>query len=561
MGRAPGPTITFEPAARPSRLSRAAQRSSYVFDFREKFLHELMLSTRVRFPSPKYRDDPLAFFREILGVEPWSRQIDIIDAVRTYPRVAVCSGHKVSKSHTAAGLALWYFCSYEDARVVMTSTTSRQVDQILWRELRMMRARAGRCVTCKRDDPDGLVIARPCAHSALIEGEQGDLARTGLKTPDFREIFGFTAREPEAVAGISGRHVLYVVDEASGVADEIFEAMEGNAAGGARSVYFSNGTRNEGAFFEAFYAKAEFYKTLRISSEETPNVIAGEVVIPGLATRDWIEEKKREWGEDSALYKVRVKGEHALAEEGRIFTIHMIGEAEARWSTTPDAGRLYIGVDPAGETAAGDETVFVARRGLKMIGMWSHRNKSEAAIVTLLAQLIDSIKLPRETPVVVVDVEGAVGATVLGALREHVRAERARTQVDPFELVTIKASGAPMRQPNTFGRLRDELCQNLYLWFRDGGAIIEDTKLAQELHTLEWFEDTKGKSKVTPKDDIRKALGGRSPDHYDALALSAWEPQSLRAEAEPKAPPPPAALEHAERVIDPYGAMDAWRNE
>src|SRR5204862_354817 len=145
-----------------------------------------------------------------------------------------------------------------------------------------------------------------CPHSVVIEEEPGELARTGLKSVDFREIVGFTAREAEAVAGISGRNLLYILDEASGIPDEIYEAIEGNRAGGARVVLLGNPTKTTGEFFDAFHAKARFYKTITVSSEQTPNVVTGRDEIPGLATRAWIEEKREEWRPDSALYKVRV---------------------------------------------------------------------------------------------------------------------------------------------------------------------------------------------------------------------------------------------------------------
>src|SRR5207344_1719281 len=103
--------------------ARPSSGDTFVDAFLEHFSFEFSMSTRIRFPSPAFQRDPVAFFRQILGVEPWQRQIDVIEAVRDFSRVAICSGHKVSKSHSAAGLALWYFCSYEDARVVMTSTT------------------------------------------------------------------------------------------------------------------------------------------------------------------------------------------------------------------------------------------------------------------------------------------------------------------------------------------------------------------------------------------------------------------------------------------------------
>lgn len=455
-------------------------------------------------------------------------------------------------SHTIAGVALWYYCSYDDARVVLTSTTSRQVDQILWRELRMMRARGGRCIACKEADPDGHRITRPCEHSSLIEGEQGELARTGLKSADFREIVGFTAREAEAVAGISGRNLLYLPDEASGIADAIFEAIEGNRAGGARIAMFSNPTRNTGEFFEAFASKSHLYKTITISSEETPNVVEGREVIRGLATREWIEEKKQEWGEASALYKVRVKGEHALHEEGKIFSLHAIEEAEQRWHETKESGRLYVGLDPAGPSGSGDETAMCPRRGSKVFEFRVQRGLSEEAHVTVLLQLLKDHRLPREVPVVVVDREGSIGSSVFGLLRAHLD-----TYKLDFELVAIRASDRAMRQPEIYDRQRDALTANLEAWFRDGGAIPEDVKLEKELHVMEWRAMQNGRLKVTAKEDIRKELG-RSPDRYDALALSCWEPLSLRADAIGTTTPAAAQPEYGRPAMDPYAGGAAF---
>jgi hypothetical protein len=550
-------TIGAEIADRKQQQQRrtANARLTMAAELKEQIALELTLSTRVRFPSPLYQARPVEFFRNVLGVEPWHKQIEVIEAVRDCPRVAVRSGHKVSKSHTAAGIALWFYCSFDDARVVMTSTTSRQVDQILWRELRMMRARGGRCTACKLADPEGFLITRPCEHSTPIEGEEGDLARTGLKSRDYREIVGFTAREAEAVAGISGRNLLYICDEASGIGDDIFEAIEGNRAGGARIVLFGNPTRNEGEFFEAFHGKGSHYKTITISSEETPNVVQGKRVIPGLAERDWIEEKKQEWGENSPMYRIRVKGLHALAEEGKIFSIHTITTAEQRWADTPEAGRLYIGIDPAGETGTGDETVFCVRRGLKQLLLRAALGLNEDQIYVLLLRMIKDMKLPRELPVVVIDREGSVGTKLFTLLRAKTESKE---HVAPFELVGVRASDRAIRQPFLYDRLRDELAANLEQWFRDGGAIVEDSKLERELHALEWQQAVNGRLKVTPKKEIRKAIG-RSPDRYDALALCAWEPLSLREAATERDETRDAYESPPANTMDPYAGIEVWR--
>lgn len=534
-------------------------------------VYKLEASTRIRFPSPVYQKDPVGFCRNILGVEPWSAQVRILESVRDHMRTAVRSGHKIGKSRSAAIVAWWWFCGWPDARAVMSSTTARQVDQILWREVRMVRARGGRCVGCRLEMEAAIKAGmpqveaqhrwpRPCAHSALIEEEPGELARTGVKSDDFREIVGFTAKESEAVAGISGENLLYIVDEASGIPQLIFDAIEGNRAGDARLVMFSNPTRNEGEFYEAFHAKSRFYNGITVSSEETPNVVSGEKLVPGLATRAWVEEKKDEWGEESPLYKIRVKGEHATHEEGKIFSVHAIEEAEKRWPETAEQGRLFVGLDPAGETGLGDETAMAPRRGLKLLALHVHLGLSTDGIVTHLVALLTTLKLPRETPVVVIDREGPIGVELYAKLRTYLEEKKNK---GAFELVAVRASDRAQRQPDLYHRQRDALTANLARWVRDGGAILEDTKLAKELHAMEWEQNANGLLKVTPKEKLKKLLG-RSPDRYDALALSCWEPLSLREDVDDDTKQKVAASggdSYAPPTMDPYAGADAWRSK
>jgi hypothetical protein len=535
----------------------AGEPKTFVADFGMTFIPRIHAAAGIQFPSPHYQQDPVAFCREILGFEPWARQIEMLEAVRDHKRVAIKSGHKVSKSRTAGSLALWFYCSFDHARVVLTSTTSRQVDAILWREVRMLRAEAGKCVDCKRREKEAkargerLVIPKPCPHSSLIDGELAETARSGLKSDDFREIVGFTAKQGEAVAGVSGVNVLYIPDEASGIPDKIFEAIEGNRAGNARVAMFSNPTQNAGTFYDAFNTKARFFKTLTISSEESPNVVAGYDVIPGLASKEWLDEKREEWGENSSLWKIRVKGDFAEHEQGKIFSVHTIAEAERRWNDTPSEGRLYIGLDPAGEKGTGDEICFFVRRGLKAIKSSIHRGLTEDGHLIQLLVLIGQHKQPRETPVVVVDSDGSVGSKVYLAIRNY-----SDEHPGEMEVVRVRGSDKSQRQPELYPSMRDALTASLAAWFDAGGAIPEDTKLEKELHSMEWKQRADGKQKVTPKDQLRKTLG-RSPDRYDALALATWEPLSLRMETSLHE----ALLAAKKLAADPYsrgGAMDPY---
>lgn len=351
-------------------------------------------------------------------------------------------------------------------------------------------------------------------------------AGTGLVAEDLREIRGYTVRDVEAITGVAGTHLLFIMDEASGVADAIYEGLEGNRAGWTeeegvmvRMILIGNPTRTVGEFYDAFEhpRKKLVYHPIAISSAETPNVVERRSIIPGLATHYWIEQMRAKYGEDSAFFKVRVLGEFPTGEDGKAFSIALITEAEERWSETEGVGVLQIGLDPAGESGTGDDTSMVARRGFKQVALRRRRALSDQGIGVELLGLIEELREhPRERAVVVMDSEGKIGWDTYTYLR-GLASRRDAT----FELHRVRASDKALREPMTFDRVRDELAHNLWRWLKDGGALLEDEQLETELHALEWEQGTAGRLKITPKKALRKVLG-RSPDSYDALALSVW---------------------------------------
>jgi hypothetical protein len=282
-------------------------------------------------------------------------------------------------------------------------------------------------------------------------------------------------------------------------------------------------------------------------------------VIPGLATREYIEEKRREWGETSAQFIVRVKGGFPVGEDGKIFSLHSIEEAQKRWDDTEAEGRLFIGVDPAGETGQGDESAFCPRRGKKAFPIRTMRGLSSDLHLLEILRIISDHGHERERPVVVIDREGSIGAELYGVLKAH------REAKNTFDLVGVRSSERAIRDAELYERLRDVLAANLERWMRDGGAIPDDSKLERELHVLEWTTQANGRSKVTPKDQIRKEIG-RSPDRYDALALAVWEPRWVRdnladqGSALKRSETRPDDYHQSEQTFDPYSAGDVWRN-
>lgn len=435
----------------------------------------------------RWRDDPVAFSVEALGVKPWDRQADILRALTRHRRIAVRSGHKVGKSTSAAIISLWWVLTRPRARVVLTSSGDNQIATILWPELRRLHQNAR--------IPVG-----------------GDLAvdpRTGLRFPDGRIVFGFSTDKPERAAGQSSDNILYLVDEASGIPEPIIEAMEGNLAGGGSIVLLGNPTQTSGTFYDAFNEKAEFWHGIHISSEDTPNVSAGSIVVPGLATREWVDEKKALWGEDSPLYSVRVRGEFPSQGSNVVIPLSYIEAAKAR--TCEGEGRLHLGVDVA--RFGDDSSVVVPRRGWQAAPCRAVHGLDGVQLAAYVLQIARELRRPGEKPLVKVDVIG-VGASAFDQLR----------QSSEVEVVGVDVSTSA--HDTTYALLRDQLWFMARDWLRDGGCIPDDPKLHGELVAPTYFFNSSGRIKVEPKDAMKKRLK-RSPDRADALALAVYEGSSF----------------------------------
>ena len=442
--------------------------------------------------------DPVFFATNVIGVEPWSKQEEILYAVRDYPRVAVRSGHKVSKSNSAAILALWWVLTMPDARVPITSASFQQVVKILWREITAMYRKANLNV------PLGGQLYRDPS--------------SGLVFPNGNEIFGFSTDQPERAAGISGENLLYIIDEASGVNEEVFEAMEGNMAAGAKMALFSNPTRMVGSFFDAFHSKSKYWKCIHISSRHSPNV-TGERVIKGLAGPEWIDEKADEWGEESPMFQVRVEGNFPGQGDNSVIGLGLATEAQMRYKDASTQGQLRIGVDPAryGE----DETVIQPVRGFKVLDPVVGMNLNGHQVATLVLETIEKLKRPTDDKIYVkIDIIG-LGASPADFLDIMERSKSLGVVVRPVNV--SHASDKPDLYPN----LRSQLCFDLRDWLESGGSLPKDEKLLQEIVSATYELDAKGRNMIMSKKNERKLLG-RSPDRRNALELAIYSASPKR---------------------------------
>lgn len=447
----------------------------------------------VKLPYEAFKDHPIEFAKEVLGVaQLWDRQEEILNAAAKYRKNACRSGHKIGKSHSAAILSAWWISTRARAKVIQTSSSFENVETILWPELRKLHRES------RRD----------------LGGHLLNTARGGWKFEDGRVAFGVSTDDPTKAAGKSGDQILYIADEASGIEDDIFEAIEGNLAGGASIFMFGNPTQQSGQFFRAFTEESNVWNCLHVSSEETPNVIAQRVVIPGLCTYEWVQERKRVWGEDSATYKIRVKGEFADKASNVVIGLAVVEAARKRWASTKAEGRLEIGVDVA--RFGDDDSVIYPRRGYKALEPDVIHGMDTVAVAGKAYERAMKERRGDERPRIKVDVIG-IGAGVADLLRTH----------DDIEVVDINVAESARQtdqddadNADRFHNLRSQLWFGMGEWLKEGGAIPpSDKELGGELTTPRYSFDARARRKVEPKEDIKKRLK-RSPDHAEALMLS-----------------------------------------
>lgn len=484
----------------------------------------------------RYFDDPLAFFDDVLGFHPWSKQEEIAEAFRDHESVTVVSANGVGKTKIAAALGLWFWRTREPGcRVILTSATSTHVNRALWNETRVLYYGA----------------KKP------LGGQIALIASTGLRDNQGRELFGITAETVDSFQGIRARTMAVIADESSGIADDIFGGMLANLSGGGKLLLIGNGMRATGYFAKTHRDPdvSSQYARFQISALESPNVIAGRTIVNGLCTRRWVDERAREWGKESPWYKIRVEGKFVSLAEGALFPPEMVEAAEKRWETTPAQGRLVIGIDPAGDSGKGDESVFCARRGLKALALVAHRGLNADQHVTEVLSVIAQHRGDSrdEVPLVVVDGDGSIGADVYHTMRAHQK----RHERD-YELVRFRGGERPTRKVNDVHKRRDQMWFGLHEWFRDGGAIPVDGKLEADLGAIQTDETIRGLAKIIDKDKLRSALG-RSPDRGDALALSTYVPTIYERDDGDAKPVDDDDDMPAARPVDPWsGGVDPY---
>lgn len=508
-----------------------------------------------------YRADPVLWIRKN-GEEVWSQQRRIMESVRDNRYTAVHSAHDLGKSFIASRIIAWWIDTHPPgtAFVVSTAPSAAQVSAIMWREVGKIHKAAGL--------PGR--INRAGYPQWFLDGE---LVGYGRKPADY---------EQSAFQGIHAEYVLVVIDEACGVSQHLYDAVDALATNENARVLAIGNPDDPASHFAHVCQPDSGWEVIHLDGLRSPNITEARVIGPDpanpkypllaalmeaenipysteqvpkamrpmLINEQWIEERIQRWANvgpnmiesmswpelvekvriscaGSNLFTAKVRGIFPTSASEGVIPLGWVQRAVERWHDLqskpgpPGAVAVVPGDFVLGVDVArtgDDETCFAHRYG-------SYITKVEHMRITDTMEVADRAAAYLHEPrsLAVVDVIG-IGAGVYDALRRYKNASQIVGTPIPFN-----AAGQTNR--------RDRLGQFRFLndraaaWWNlremldpsrgSNLALPDDEGLIEELVAPKWVHHVGGKIKVEAKEDIKRRIG-RSTDAADAVIASCW---------------------------------------
>lgn len=418
------------------------------------------------------------------------------------------AGESMVPTHNSAlaAIAVLWFATTRDAagvdwKVITTASAWRHLSVYLWPEIHKWARRI------KWD-----VLGRPAfnvhellsMHLKLMHGAASPVA----------------SNKAELIEGAHADSLLYLIDEGKIVPNDTWDAIEGAFSGGR-----SDGTGPE-AFALAVSTPGQptgrFYDIHRrapgLEDWHVRHVTLAEAIAAGRISQAWADQRRKQWGADSALFANRVEGEFHASEEDSVIPLGWVEAAIERWHAWVEAGRpdlpgkRFLGVDVA--RSGGDSTILADRRGMCVVSL-SPYDREDTMRTTARVQGA----LAGGGVVAVVDSIGVGGGVVdrLRELKEPVLAytgsakTNARTRDGTYGFTNVRSAA--------YYRMRELLDPA----FGSEVMLPPDDLLISDLTTPTWTEHTGSPPRIAleKKTDLQVRLG-RSPDRGDAVVMSFW---------------------------------------
>lgn len=460
----------------------------------------------------RYRDNPVAFAEEVLGVRHlWSAQREYLNAVALHRRVVAYGANGTGKTLCDAILALaWIYSS--DGLVVATSAKEMQLADGFMRDVRRL------------------------FHQAPTL--PGELYAMALRRPERPEagLLCSAAGSADNLRSYHAPRVMVQLQEAQGLPAFAFESAEMMAVGAEDRVTVSGNSSQPGGELHR-RVKSAAWVSVRFDATAHPNVLTGAVVIPGGPTRESLAQRAADYGTDSGFYLASVTGVFPADSPESLVQRAWLDAAAEKWKS----GALEEQAQGSGWTAAldparygADKTALCLREGaiVRRLVTWGQVSTMETA--GLVVHHLREWNAPLWKPAPVAAPGMPPFQNVMGTRQWH----RCTTRLLVDEIGVgsgivdrLSEQGYPVEGFNSSRTPTAPAASTLYLNRRaeaywalrrllEAGkiALPRDEQLCEELTATQWRPNSTGKIQIEAKDDLKARLG-RSPDKADAVAM------------------------------------------
>ena len=245
-----------------------------------------------------YATHPVEFVVDVIGAQPDGKQAEILRSVSENQKTSVRSGHGIGKSTVEAWTIIWFIATRPFPKIPCTAPTQHQLFDILWAEI-------SKWLRHSPALPESLILQKEKLFMKGYSEEWFAVPRTASK--------------PDALQGFHAENILFVIDEASGVSDNIFEPVLGAlSTDGSKLLMCGNPTQLSGFFYDSHHKNAAQYSTFHIDGRQSPRV-----------SDEFVQSIINMYGENSDVFRVRVAGEFPLAEDDIFISLPLVEKSIA----------------------------------------------------------------------------------------------------------------------------------------------------------------------------------------------------------------------------------------
>ena len=459
-----------------------------------------------------YAREPVYFVEDILLAKPDENQKAILRSVAREPMTSVRSGHGIGKSAVESWTILWFLLTRPFPKIPCTAPTQHQLFDILWAEVHKW----------IRNNPELEKEVTWTKEKIYMNGH-----------PEAWFAVARTATIPDALQGFHAEHLLYIIDEASGVKDIVFEPVLGSlTTHGTKLLMCGNPTRITGFFYDSHHKNREQFHAMHVDGRRSSRVDGA-----------FIQKITDMYGAESDVFRVRVAGEFPKAIPDCFIWMDWCEQAAGREMEIGEAYIVGIGVDVA--RYGDDSSVLypvVNQCRSEAFEEYFHNDTMElAGKCTIMVKRYARKHIFAKIEVKI-DCDG-LGVGVYDRLLENRNkiieevmkereAETSEGEEAPefrLEIVECHFGGAggkiesddPVEMENSTGLMWGAVREKL----RKGGlSICKSDKLISQLSTRKYTVNSDGKIVLEKKESMKKR-GLKSPDIADALALSLYTPR------------------------------------